>query len=271
MSPVANPIAKAPFKLPEVNIDWLSVKETVLSIVASKNFRTAAMVFSVFFALSLFARSLKSSGGEVSKTKQALTRSLASVRASVTSVKQFANGRWLRLREKFRKKTEQVGIPMPFDYRNDNEGWGVCTLRAKRRLGRSSFVQYEFDLPEPDYVLPLDLGQQISLCCLDNYNNVAKGEFFPYIPDSKTRLGTFSILAPNRTPTENEFAIGDDAANFVSVLRANYLGFAFSVTGSDDIFSVWHSCNIGAGTSTLNIFRIDCIGPCSETRLKSRG
>jgi hypothetical protein len=37
--------------------------------------------------------------------------------------------------------------------------------------------QYDFDLPEPDYVLPLDLGQQVSLCCLDNDNNVAKGDF----------------------------------------------------------------------------------------------
>ena len=91
-----------------------------------------------------------------------------------------------------------------------------CNIYNPKSVLHLKTVQYEFDLPEPDYVLPLDLGQQISVCCLDNHSNVAEGEFFPYNPDGKTRLGTFSILAPNRTPTENEFAIGDDGANFVS-------------------------------------------------------
>lgn len=135
----------------------------------------------------------------------------------------LVNGQVQRLIERIRKV--DTGVTMPFEVDSsssgtDKLGWGVCTLRSKRRLGKSSFVQYDFDLPEPDYVLPLDLGQQVSLCCLDNENNVAKGDFFVYCPESTPRPGQFSILAPNnRSPTANEFAVGPDAANFVRVLK----------------------------------------------------
>jgi NAD(P)H-flavin reductase len=137
----------------------------------------------------------------------------------------LVNGQIQRVLDKFRP-TEQ-GIPMPFDDANtDKQGWGVCTLRSKRRLGKSSFVQYDFDLPEPDYVLPLDLGQTISLCCLDNDNSVAKGDFFVYNGNNESnskngapKPGQFTILAPNRSPDANEFAVGQDAANFVRVLK----------------------------------------------------
>jgi ferredoxin-NADP reductase len=133
------------------------------------------------------------------------------------------NGQVQRLLERIRKP--ETGTPMPFEVDDkssgiDKLGWGVCTLRSKRRLGKSSFVQYDFDLPEPDYVLPLDLGQQVSLCCLDNDNSVAKGDFFIYSPEPMPRPGQFSILAPNsKSPSANEFAVGQDAANFVRVLK----------------------------------------------------
>ena len=29
-----------------------------------------------------------------------------------------------------RSRTRSVGVPMPFDYSNDNDGWGVCSLRS---------------------------------------------------------------------------------------------------------------------------------------------
>jgi len=114
---------------------------------------------------------------------------------------------------------EPVGVPMPFD-QSDNEGWGVCTLRSKRRLGKSSLVRYDFDLPRTEYILPLELGQQISLCCLDSNENVAKGDFYPYQPEPQIPTGSFSILAPNHpSPHDNELAVGRDTANFCRVLK----------------------------------------------------
>ena len=232
MSPVLQPRSPV-FKLPTPDIDWPAIQKAIVGFLASKEFQTTlkatAIVVCIVLTLSYLSRLTKARASYTgaleiaeeqpdgaSRRDNSLARIFSSAGLTLKALGLFAKDKLLRLRHLFRKPPEETGVPMPFDSHNDNEGWGVCTLRAKRRLGRSSFVQYEFDLPEPDYFLPLDLGQQISLCCLDNGNNVAKGEFFPYNPESKPRLGTFSILAPNRTPPENEFAIGDDAANFVS-------------------------------------------------------
>lgn len=228
MSPVTGkPLSPSP-ETPNFGFDWPATKKVMTGILASNSFRTSIKVtgialcmFLVFFLITktMKAARSKTDPAEVASDNNTLVKACAIVRSSLAALSATANKRLQRLREKFRKRPEVTGFPMPFDYDSDNEGWGVCTLRSKRRLGRSSFVQYEFDLPEPDYVLPLDLGQQVSLCCLDSTNNVAKGEFFPYNAETKKRLGSFSILAPNRTPPENEFAIGDDAANFVRVLK----------------------------------------------------
>mmetsp|Transcript_5356 Transcript_5356/g.10340 ORF Transcript_5356/g.10340 Transcript_5356/m.10340 type:complete len:431 (+) Transcript_5356:264-1556(+) len=125
------------------------------------------------------------------------------------------NGRIERFVE--RVKPDEEGIPMPFE--EGNEGWGVSTLRSRKRLGKTNFIQYEFELPEPDYVLPLELGQQVSLCCLDNEGNVARGDFFPFSPTGKTKPGSFSVLVPNKTPEENIVLLGLEAANFCRVVK----------------------------------------------------
>ena len=125
------------------------------------------------------------------------------------------NGRIERLIERVNPTEE--GIPMPFD--EASEGWGVSTLRSRKRLGKTNFVQYEFELPEPEYVLPLELGQQISLCCLDNEGNVARGDFFPFSLTARTKPGSFSILVPNKSPEENVVLMGLEAANFARVVK----------------------------------------------------
>ena len=56
------------------------------------------------------------------------------------------NGRMERVME--RVSPAEEGIPMPFE--EASEGWGVSTERAKKRLGKTNFIQYEFELPEPD-------------------------------------------------------------------------------------------------------------------------
>jgi NAD(P)H-flavin reductase len=111
------------------------------------------------------------------------------------------------------------GTPMYFDAKA-NEGWGVCTLVAKRRLGKTAFAQYDFDLPDPDTYIDLELGQQISLCCLDNDSNVVKGDFFPYQPERRSQPGRFSILVPNPpNPDDTRLLVGSETARFVNTLK----------------------------------------------------
>lgn len=228
MSPVASrqpglESATVPF----LDVGWPAIKRAIAGLFASKSFRlslkvtiVASCLFMAFFHVS---KSFKKDPKVISQNDSlevAPPRKLtASVWSILIAVGVATSKRLQALRERFQRQPELAGVPMPFDKASGNEGWSVCTLRSKRRLGRSSFLQYEFDLPRVDYVLPLDLGQQVSLCCLDNSNNVAKGEFFTYNAEMKKRLGRFAILAPNRTPAENEFAIGDDAANFIRVLK----------------------------------------------------
>ena len=135
------------------------------------------------------------------------------------------------------------GVPMVFGQSDGDSssstGWGVCTLTNKRLIlsknnsssnysgGSSSstsnvegpveYVEYTFDLPRQDNTLPLELGQQISLCCLDNSQKMAKGDF--YLASSRFQQGSFSIILPyNRTSEEMKDSIGITRSEFAHVL-----------------------------------------------------
>lgn len=177
---------------------------SLLKIVASDVFRAAVVAFLLAFTLSILARN--------SWVQVDLSSIWNGIQSQMTNIWKLAKGRAGLLLDALRPKRD--GVPMTFDVA-ENDGWGVCTLRSKKRLGKTSFVQYDFDLPKSNNVLPLKLGQQISFCCLDESGNVAKGEFYPYIL-GKPKLGTFSILAPDRTLEDSQFSIGADSANFVS-------------------------------------------------------
>jgi len=84
------------------------------------------------------------------------------------------------------------------------DGWGVCTLASVHKLGRSQYTEYEFKLPRQDHVLQLALGQQLTLCCLDSADNVAKKNYYVYSKDSKKgkRKGQFSIVARKYVPED---------------------------------------------------------------------
>lgn len=179
--------------------------KSFLGVLVSDVTKVALIAFCFALALSVVARS----SGESEKSEKS--------EKEVRSVWKSVRGRLSQLKERVLSPAKAEGVPMTFNS-TDSEGWGVCSLRSKRRLGKSSFVQYEFDLPRPDNTLHLELGQQISLCCLDSSNSVAKGEFYLY-NGAASKLGTFSILAPNRTPEENTIEMGKDAANFVRVLK----------------------------------------------------
>lgn len=180
---------------------WQTLRTTLSTggagIMSSNVVRIVVMAFLAAFALTMLVRLSGSFAQTIAKFAKTM------------------NGRIERLME--RVKPQEEGIPMPFD--EDNEGWGVSTLKSRKRLGKTSFIQYEFELPEADYVLPLELGQQISLCCLDNEGNVAQGDFFPFSPTAKSKPGSFSILVPNKTPEENVVLMGLEAANFARVVK----------------------------------------------------
>eukprot|EP00522_Entomoneis_paludosa_P004357 CAMPEP_0172471514 /NCGR_PEP_ID=MMETSP1065-20121228/67856_1 /TAXON_ID=265537 /ORGANISM="Amphiprora paludosa, Strain CCMP125" /LENGTH=399 /DNA_ID=CAMNT_0013229617 /DNA_START=91 /DNA_END=1290 /DNA_ORIENTATION=- len=142
----------------------------------------------------------------------------SSASSKMAQFSKLLQGRLERWSEKWRPSP--VSEPMPFE--DENEGWGVCTLRARKRLGKTQFMQFDFELPQPEYTVPLDLGQQVSLCCLDNDGNVARGNFFPFTKESPAKPGSFSILAPNIDDSSSEetiFRIGLENANFVRVIK----------------------------------------------------
>jgi ferredoxin-NADP reductase len=114
---------------------------------------------------------------------------------------------------------EPVGEPLTFPS-DDNDGFGVCTLASKKTLGRTSFTQYDFKLPQADDVLSLELGQELELCCLDNQDAVANGQFYVYQPQTKPPLGTFSLLLPTASSQKKATQLlGAENANFARVLQ----------------------------------------------------
>ena len=172
--------------------------DLVTSIVQQRSFRGVALAFVAALLLSMLVR----------------TRLLSSAIGAIFS------GIWNMFRGQVRQVVDTVrpgkeGVPMPFP-KDVNEGWGVCTVRGRRRVGTTGFIQYDFDMPESDYVLPLKLGQPISLCCLADNNSVVKGTFYTYEPALNRRLGTFSVLVPNAGAEETNFALGQDTGDFVS-------------------------------------------------------
>jgi hypothetical protein len=103
-------------------------------------------------------------------------------------------------------------IPMPFDEMDENEGWGVCRLRSKRRYKEgTSFFRLDFDLPDSRYVLPLDLGEAVTVCCLNSRNEAVKADFYPFQLGQDAEPGRFSLLVPDPSLTYPSNAIGDDS------------------------------------------------------------
>jgi len=117
------------------------------------------------------------------------------------------------------------GVPMKIDATTK---WGVCTMgysssddgSIAKPIGKSSMVQYDFSLSTSNQYLPLALGQQLTLCCLDNNDKVTKANFYPLSSSNNRRtLGSFSLAVPDHSWEENETIMGADRANFIRVLK----------------------------------------------------
>ena len=92
--------------------------------------------------------------------------------------------------------------------------WGVSTLVSKEPIGEAGYVRYTFKIPEGK-VLPLDMAQQLTLCCLDAGSNVAKSDFF--VSSARHVAGKFEIVA-TRGAKKDEAVLGRESAAFHSVL-----------------------------------------------------
>jgi len=177
------------------------------TVFVSDAFKTACLAFIIAFGISFFSKYVKSA----SKLPFPLS--------TIANCYKLVRGRAILFLERFKDKTE--GVPMEFDP-IVADGWGVCTLTSKMRVGRSKFMQYDFSLPQTNNMLNLALGQQLSMCCLDKRENVSKGEY--YVFSDRNQLGTFSILAPDaiNSSAQNkdiEIEVGKDSANFAKVLK----------------------------------------------------
>ncbi|CAM9617892.1 unnamed protein product [Ectocarpus sp. 4 AP-2014] len=76
--------------------------------------------------------------------------------------------------------------------------WSVCTLLEKVREGDGGLYRYRFGLPSsPDAVLPLELGQELTLCGLDAFNQVAQGNYVPLTP--RKQRGAFEVVVMKAT------------------------------------------------------------------------
>jgi len=136
---------------------------------------------------------------------------LARVAPDVLHVFRLLWGRVGRVIDFYRLKTRPVGEVLDLS----GEDWGVATLLSKEAVGNNNgYVRYTFKIPDGK-VLPLDMAQQLTLCCLDGSNNVRKSDFF--VSSARHVGGKFEIIA-TRGAKKDEAVLGRESAAFHSVL-----------------------------------------------------
>jgi hypothetical protein len=159
---------------------------SAFAILVSDVFKTACVAFLIAFFITFASKSFR----QMKKSVQVVLNTL-------NHISRLAKGKIMRFTDRFR--TEAKGIPMVFEGTGE-ERWGVCTLSKVQPLGRSQFTEYEFKLPKEEYFLPLALGQQVTLYCLDSADNVAKRNYFVYSPGKNKPKGQFSVIAKKYIP-----------------------------------------------------------------------
>ena len=132
--------------------------------------------------------------------------------------------------------------------------WGVCVLSQKELLP-GGYFRYRFEIDSSNAVLPLQLGQEISMCSVDNKEKVLKEAFFPV--SSPLARGYFDIMtkiggesASDRFARSlSELLLGDEIAYKGGRYRLNYLGSNYPIKAVSIVAS-----GLGA-TSALQILQ----------------
>lgn len=106
----------------------------------------------------------------------------------------------------------------------DIEEWKVCTLSDREDIS-SKYSKYRFELLNPDGVLPLNIGQELTMCVIDDDDRVHKESFFP-ISTQKSK-GYFDVVVKN----ENDYAGSIDENSFTSTLKELSIGDELAFKG----------------------------------------
>jgi len=201
----------------------LAALKCIGGILISDVVKVAIVAFVLAFSMSILSRASLLDAplpSGVAKLVGAASFPFRKAASACTLCYRWARGHMLRTADKaggVAATAHGPAIPMKFD---GEGGWGVCALQSKEEVGRSSYTKYEFALPDGNNVLPLSLGQQVSLCCLDNNDSVVQGDFFPY--SSRHERGKFSLLLPKGADVEkNGELLGSDRANLARALTTD--------------------------------------------------
>ena len=162
--------------------------KSILAVLVSDVFKTAL----VAFAIALFITAASKSTKQASKLFKPIT-------SAIKHSFRLAKGKYTRFTDKFHTEAKG-GVPMMFEG-DPEDCWGVCTLSSVKPIERSQYIEYEFKLPKEENILQLALGQQLSLCCLDSADNVAKRNYYVYSP--KNTRGQFSIITTEYEPEDD--------------------------------------------------------------------
>jgi NAD(P)H-flavin reductase len=124
----------------------------------------------------------------------------------------------------------------------DLQTWGVCRLAEKEILPGDVF-RYRFELESENAVMPLEMGQELQMCVVDEGDNVLK---VPVFPVSKTNArGYFDVLtkfggeaASARFATAlSQMGLGDEVAYKGGRYRLNYLGENYPIDSMSFVVS----------------------------------
>mmetsp|Transcript_25703 Transcript_25703/g.29368 ORF Transcript_25703/g.29368 Transcript_25703/m.29368 type:complete len:472 (-) Transcript_25703:1788-3203(-) len=190
-----------------LQIDTKTIWKSVLTLVASDVGKTACVAFIMALFLAL-----------ITKSSLKVKPKFKSVIQAFSHCTKLVQGQIVKFKDRFQANDD--GVPMDFvgDDADSEEEWGICTLASKKQLGRSKFMQYDFNLPKADNVLNLALGQKATLCCLDENDNVAKRDYFLFSPRKKK--GQFSIVAAMDGSEDYDVKVKRGEGDFTNVLSS---------------------------------------------------
>ena len=204
--------------------------KSILGILVSDVFKTACVAFLLAFFITFATKS----------SRQVYKTMFQPIARGATHLFRLFKGKVARVSDTI--GSESGGVPMEFEGdESEDEGWGVCTLSNISKIGRSQYKKYDFKLPRADNVLQLALGQQVTLCCLDSADNVAKKNVYTYTPQKKkgkNPTGYFSIVTKEYEP-EDDIEMkkrrargeGDFVSDFkLMMLSKSYMPFFLTYT-----------------------------------------
>lgn len=106
----------------------------------------------------------------------------------------------------------------------DIDEWKVCTLLDREDIS-PKYSRYRFELLNPDGVLPLNIGQELTMCVIDDEDRVLKESFFPI--STQNSKGYFDVVVKN----ENDYAGNIDENSFASTLKELRVGDELAFKG----------------------------------------